>query len=157
MAADFPGFEKPYSRDKKYTAGAAINGEVKYTPAVGSPMEVLSLDVGIGGTKATAGVAVIQARNSADNAFARYVYDAAIIANELMSIPAEGQIQLTIAGANMVVSSVRAPIVRNPDYLFILVQNMANAELFTARLRALLHGPTVPVVTTITNLTEADE
>lgn len=150
---------RAYSRDKKYTAGAGTPdpGTVDFKPAAGSPMEIESLILLIGGTKATAAIAYIGKENSANKDLGMYSRDGAIAINEILAIPALGRRQNGVAATTETVDSSIRTVIHNPDLLRVSVKTMANAEIFTVRARMLIHGPTDPTVAVQADLTEANE
>lgn len=149
---------RSYRRDKKYTAGTAINGTVSWQPAANSPMEIESVMLIIGGAKATPAMALIAKRQAAASLnLSRWAEDTAIAANELLTIPALGELQDTIASTSILTDSMTDRWIHNGDVLHIEVATMANTEIFTVRLRVKIHGPVDPTITTAANLTEADE
>ena len=149
-----------YIRDKKYTAGvgAPNPGTVDFKPADGSPMQIETLMVLIGGTRATAGFGGIKKQNSDNKDLANYAFDNSITINEELTMPSFGKAQATVADTSQLSDSAGTlPIIHNPDILRFTMDSIANAEIFTIRMRALIHGPTDPTVTVQADLTEAAE
>ena len=146
---------RDYSRDKKYTAGASINGIVDFKPKAGSPMTICDCRVETDSTRATTGALTISKFNSATKALAQWQIDSAFAASQFLGFPSPG----TVAGSNDNTNDTTTwPRVVSPDFLRIRLDSMANAEIFRIRLRALIHGPDDPPdPTVVANLTEAAE
>ncbi len=141
-----------FARDKKYTAGASIGGVVDFEPAIGSPMELNSVFVIVGGTKATPGT--LECRKVSGGSLELSTYGSFnASANNTIRLPTLG-IAATASGNKTESSKVT---IWNPDKFRVTLATMVLNELFTVRQRWLVHGPDDPTITTVANLTEADE
>lgn len=142
-----------FSRDKKYTAGAAANCFVDLTPKAGSPIELLSFLAVIGGTKATAAAFHIKLFSENDVELLRLATIGSGAANNPLNLPAPGELQ----NAADKTGTSEGLVVHSPDKVRVQLDTVALNELYIIRQRWLVHGPDDPAETLQADLTAADE